>query len=115
MTQVYRDKCNYALMSKADRMAILRALDRLIEVLADVMCGKPESFDVAKHDQEAELVYAPLDDDETFVGHQGNYTCAEGHELTARLAVKPPKQLGMPRVYGHRHCACGKGLALSAA
>ncbi|MGW5578726.1 hypothetical protein [Micromonospora chokoriensis] len=116
LTQVYRDKCNPFLMSHADKMAILRAMDRLIEVLADVMCGKPESFDIAKHDQAEELVYLPLDGDETFIGHQGNYRCAEGHEITVRLGKKAPKRLGMPTVYGHRHCACGnEELALAAA
>ncbi|WP_433537586.1 hypothetical protein ACQPZK_07525 [Micromonospora sp. CA-249363] len=115
LTQVYRDGCNPFLMSKPDQRTILRALDRLIEVLADVMCGRPESFDVAKHDQAAtELPYAALDDDETFMGHQGTYACAEGHEITARLAVRPPQRLGMERVYGHRHCACGEELALAA-
>lgn len=115
LTQVYRDACNPFLMSKADQKAILRALDRLIEVLADVMCGRPESFDITKHDREdqAHALDAP-EDDETFYGHQGTYSCAEGHEMTTRLAVKAPKALGMERVYGLRNCSCGKSLALAA-
>ncbi|MFG3579225.1 hypothetical protein [Micromonospora chersina] len=115
LTQVYRDGCSPFLMSKADRMAILRALDRLLQVLGDVMCGRPESFDVAKHDQAHEAPVAGADDDETFLGHAAVYACAEGHELAARLAVKPPVRLGMEHVYGHRHCSCGETLTLAAA
>ncbi|MEU8213994.1 hypothetical protein AB0B85_32870 [Micromonospora sp. NPDC049044] len=104
------------LLPAADRKALTRALQRLTEVLGDVMCARPESFDAVKHDQAATDYLAGLDDDETFIGHQGTYRCDKGHEMTARLAVKPPKRLGMPREYGYRNCSCGdKELALAAA
>jgi hypothetical protein len=102
------------LLPAADRKALTRALQRLTEVLSDVMCSRPGSFDPLKHDRATEQPYEPLDDDETFQGHQGVYCCGRGHEISVRLAVKPPKRLGMPKIYGHRHCACGdKDLVLA--
>ncbi|MDG4750612.1 hypothetical protein O7630_06660 [Micromonospora sp. WMMD718] len=105
------------LLPASDRQALRAALDRLAEVLGDVMCGRPESFDVAKHDQEDQTDYlAANETDETFYPHRGTYVCAQGHQEAYTLATWPPQRIGMPREYGYRNCHCGdESLALAAA
>ncbi|MFY1660896.1 hypothetical protein [Micromonospora sp. WMMD1274] len=115
---------NYALMPSADKKAYRRAVVRLAEVIAGVMCGKPGSLsalpqDVADPDQELEALIAEQaseSEDQTFSPWRGLYACEAGHQMHAALGSEPTgKTIGTKRgIYGVRHCSCGERLTLAA-
>ncbi|MEU1602676.1 hypothetical protein [Micromonospora matsumotoense] len=117
---VHQHGGNYALMPPADKKAYRRAVVRLAEIIAGVMCGKPASLselpqDLAGPEQELETLTSESVDD-TFSAWRGHYVCDAGHHTTAALAVVPPQRIGSERgIYGRRYCACGEELSLAAA
>jgi len=103
--------------NSAEGKKLTRAINRLAEIVSEVMVGNGGrvSFETVEGELTLEEVYLEYEDVERQV-HESWWICEAGHRRLLQTAVSPnlfpnKGRLGT-RTHGYRHCCCGRELHL---